>query len=55
MDEYKDISKLKQEVENLESDSLAYIRFYENNINSIEKIDITKNESHYNAKLRLLS
>lgn len=50
----KDIHQLKEEFDNLnQSDNLAYIRFYENNLDSIDKIDIEKDEGHYNAKLRL--
>jgi len=52
--ELKDIYQLKQEFDNLNSsDNLAYLRFYENNIDSIENIDIDKDDDHYNSKLRL--
>lgn len=54
--ELKSIHKLKEEFDKLNSsDNSAYIRFYENNINSIDKIDITKDDDHYTAKLRLYS
>ena len=52
--ELKDICQLKKEFDDLNSsDKLAYIRFYENNIDSIDNIDINKDYNHYNAKLRL--
>jgi len=52
----KDIHQLKQEFDNLNSsDNLAYIRFYESNLYSIDRIDIGKDNNHYNAKLRLFS
>lgn len=52
----KDIHQLKDEFDNLNSsDNLAYIRFYENNLDSIDRIDIEKDDDHYNAKLRLFS
>jgi hypothetical protein len=39
--ELKDIHQLKKEFDDLNSsDKLAYIRFYESNIDSIDKIDI---------------
>ena len=52
----KDIYQLKEDFDKVNSsDNLAYIRFYENNQESIENIDITKNEEHYDSKLRLFS
>ena len=52
----KDIHQLKEEFDNLNSsDNLAYIKFYENNLDSIDRIDIEKDDDHYNAKLRLFS
>ncbi|MCF8297978.1 MAG: tetratricopeptide repeat protein [Saprospiraceae bacterium] len=52
----KNINELEKEFDELEkSDSLIYIRFYEKNKESIDNIDITKDEKHYNTKLRLLS
>lgn len=54
--ELKDIYQLKKEFDKLKlSDNLAYIRFYESNIDSIENIDISKDNDHYTAKLRLFS
>ncbi len=51
--ELKDIIKLEKEFNELsESDSRQFIRFYENNLISIQNIDINKDEEHYNARLR---
>jgi tetratricopeptide (TPR) repeat protein len=51
----KDANKLKEEFDNLHlTDNLAYVKFYESNIRSIELIDINKDTDHYRLKLRLL-
>ena len=53
--EVKSIQQLKDEFELLKSsDNLAFIRFYENNIQSIDNIDSTKDEDSYDFKLRLI-
>jgi len=50
----KDIYQLKREFDELNpSDNFAFIQFYENNIDSIDNIDVNKDENHYDAKLRL--
>lgn len=49
----KDIHQLIKEVDALKlDDNNAYLEFYENNIESIEKIDPTHDREHFNAKLR---
>jgi tetratricopeptide (TPR) repeat protein len=55
MKEFKDIYQLKKEFDKLpEGNNLEYIKFYENNIDSIDTIDINKDSEHFNAKLRLV-
>ena len=50
----KNIVQLKEEFDAIDSkDNLAYIRFYENNIDSIDNIDTTKDHDHYKAKVQL--
>ncbi|QGY47865.1 hypothetical protein GM418_30675 [Maribellus comscasis] len=50
----KSIQELENEFNKLDkSNSREYIKFYENNLESIHNIDIDKDEEHYNAKLRL--
>ena len=52
----KNIETLKNEFDEVSSkENLAFVKFYEGNIDSIENIDINKDEDHYNAKLRLES
>jgi tetratricopeptide (TPR) repeat protein len=54
--EIKDIIQLKKEIEDLNPQiNLAYVSYFESNLPSIEVIDVSKNEEHYNAKLRLTS
>jgi len=52
--ELKNIQTLKKEFDEISSsDNLAFIRFFENNLTSIESIDPDSDEAHYNTKLRL--
>jgi tetratricopeptide (TPR) repeat protein len=51
----KSIYELKKEFDELNlSDKLAFVQFYESNVSSIEKIDISKDSDHYNSKLRYI-
>ena len=52
--ELKDIEVLKKEFNEVSSsDNSAFVRFFENNLPSIEKINTESDEAHYNTKLRL--
>jgi len=52
----KTVETLKKEFDEVpSSDNLAFVNFYEGNIDSIKNIDINKDEGHYYAKLRLVS
>jgi len=52
----KDIQQLKEEFDKLgKADNLAMVKFYESNADSINSINVNKDNSHYDAKLRLQS
>ena len=53
--ELKTTQQLKSEFDLISSsDNLAFIRFYESNIQSIDSIDSSLDDDHYNFKLRLI-
>jgi tetratricopeptide (TPR) repeat protein len=50
----KDIKTLKEEYDKVpSSDNLLYVKFHEENLDSINNIDLHKDTAHYNVKLKL--